>query len=403
MTSLINTQLKKIEIYFLPLAAFFLLISTAILNFFIVLAVTISSLRIIYNNEYISIISKKFMLYGLLIFFFLILSSYYTVGNFDNIYITLKKYIKFLYIPILFYYIKTHQNQIMIIKFFLSGSMLVLLLSYLKFFNIINFSSLYNFFDMNLFMTLSKASVFQTSIVHGAVFSFIFYLSIYMAKRTKNNLLYVFSFFCFINVVYMNDSRNSYIITFFLILLVIYFYFYKKKYMVTTISLFFIFSLSISPISETFTKTLNDTKDDFNLLVNKNFTSSIGLRSLWAINGFNNIYNDPLFGSGVGSYENTIENFIKDNDINVSKKLAISNNPHNEFISISSQLGLFGLILYILFLFTLFRESKNKFLASGVFIIILVSSFFNSVMYDNVFGIFLVIIISLVYQKEFNE
>jgi len=243
MTSLINTQLKKIEIYFLPLAAFFLLISTAVLNFFIVLAVTISSLRIIYNNEYINIISKKFMLYGLLIFFFLILSSYYTVSNFDNIYITLKKYIKFLYIPILFYYIKTHQNQIMIIKFFLSGSMLVLLLSYLKFFNIINFSSLYNFFDMNLFMTLNKASVFQTSIVHGAVFSFIFYLSIYMAKRTKNNLLYVFSFFCFINVVYMNDSRNSYIITFFLILLVIYFYFYKKKYMVTTISLFFIFSL----------------------------------------------------------------------------------------------------------------------------------------------------------------
>ena len=94
--------------------------------------------------------------------------------------------------------------------------------------------------------------------------------------------------------------------------------------MVTTISLFFIFSLSISPISETFIKTLNDTKDDVNLLVNKNFTSSIGLRSLWAINGFNNIYNEPLFGSGVGSYEKTIENFIKDNDINVNKKLAIS-------------------------------------------------------------------------------
>lgn len=403
MTSLINSQLKKIELYFLPLAAFFLLISTAVLNFFIVLAVTISSLRIIYNNEYIKIISKKFMLYGLLIFFFLILSSYYTVGNFDNIYITLKKYIKFLYIPILFYYIKTHQNQIMIVKFLLAGSMLVLFLSYLKFFNIINFSYLYNFFDMNLFMTLNKASVFQSSIVHGAVFSFIFYLSIYMARRLKNNLLYVFSFLCFINVVYMNDSRNSYIIAFFLILLVIYFYFYKKKYMVTTISLFFIFSLSISPISETFIKTLNDTKDDVNLLVNKNFTSSIGLRSLWAINGFNNIYNEPLFGSGVGSYEKTIENFIKDNDINVNKKLAISNNPHNEFISISSQLGLFGLMLYILFLFTLLKESKNKFLASGAFVIILVSSFFNSALYDNVFGLFLVIIISLVYQKEFNE
>ncbi len=413
MISFINLQFKKIELYFLPLAAFFLLISTAALNFFIVLSVCFALLRIIYENESVissfspeialSKISKKFMLYGVLIFFFLILSSYYTVASFENIFITLKKYIKFLYIPILFYYIKIHKNQFLIVKFFLAGSMVVLFLSYLKFFNIVNFNTLYNYFDMNLFMTLNKASVFQTSIVHGAVFSFIFYLSIYMAKKSKNNLLYVFSLLCFINVVYMNDSRNSYIISFFLILLVIYFYFNHKKYMVTTVSLFFIFSLSISPISETFNQTVVDTKDDLSLLINKDFSSSIGLRSIWAINGLNNVTEEPLFGNGVGSYEYTINKFIEKNEINVDKKLAVSNNPHNEFISISSQLGLFGLMLYILFLVSLYKDSKNKFLASGVFVIILVSSFFNSALYDNVFGLFIVMMLSLVYQKEFNE
>ena len=125
------------------------------------------------------------MLYGLIIFIFLILSSYYSSASFESIYITLKKYIKFLYIPILFYFIRIQNNQKLIIKFFLAGSMIVLLLSYLKYFNIISFTNIYGFFDMNLFMTLSKATVFQSSIVHGAVFSFIFYLSVYLAKNQK--------------------------------------------------------------------------------------------------------------------------------------------------------------------------------------------------------------------------
>ena len=402
MNFFLNKNLRKSEEYFLPLAAFFLLISTAALNFFIVLSVIFGSIRIILEHKYFDKIDKKFMLYGLLIFIFLILSSYYSSASFESIYITLKKYIKFLYIPILFYFIRIQNNQKLIIKFFLAGSMIVLLLSYLKYFNIISFTNIYGFFDMNLFMTLSKATVFQSSIVHGAVFSFIFYLSVYLAKNQKNNWLYLYAFLCFINVIYMNDSRNSYIVAFFLILLIIYFYLNSKKYMVTTVSLLFIFTL-LSPISETLTKTLYDTKDDINLLIDKNYTSSIGLRSLWAINGINNIYEKPLFGIGVGGYEDSISNFISKNNINVQENLAVSNNPHNEFVSISTQLGLFGLMLYTLFLYSLFKEARNNFLRSGVFVLVFVSSFFNSTFYDNVFGLFIVMIISLVYQKHFNE
>ena len=389
MNFFLNKNLRKSEEYFLPLASFFLL-------------VIFGSIRIILEHKYFDKIDKKFMLYGLLIFIFLILSSYYSSASFESIYITLKKYIKFLYIPILFYFIRIQNNQKLIIKFFLAGSMIVLLLSYLKYFNIVSFTNIYGFFDMNLFMTLSKATVFQSSIVHGAVFSFIFYLSVYLAKNQKNNWLYLYAFLCFINVIYMNDSRNSYIVAFFLILLIIYFYLNSKKYMVTTVSLLFIFTL-LSPISETLTKTLYDTKDDINLLIDKNYTSSIGLRSLWAINGINNIYEKPLFGIGVGGYEDSISNFISKNNINVQENLAVSNNPHNEFVSISTQLGLFGLMLYTLFLYSLFKEARNNFLRSGVFVLVFVSSFFNSTFYDNVFGLFIVMIISLVYQKHFNE
>ena len=199
----------------------------------------------------------------------------------------------------------------------------------------------------------------------------------------------------------MNDSRNSYIIALILLFFALYYYIYTKKYIVTTFTFLFLFLLFISPLSSTLTKSLNDASEDLKLLVDDNYTSSLGLRSLWAINGIDNLYREPILGSGVGSYKNSISAFIAKKDTHVNGKLAISNNPHNEFISLSTQLGLFGLTLYILFLYSLFKEAKNKFLGVGVFVIISISSFFNSALYDNVFGLFIVLIISLVYQKDF--
>ena len=200
----------------------------------------------------------------------------------------------------------------------------------------------------------------------------------------------------------MNDSRNAYIICFLLVLLLIYYTFIKIKYLVTIIFMFLIFSFSITDISETvFLKTLKEGYNDISLLKNNDYTSSIGLRSLWAINGINNIFRQPLFGSGVGSYENTIKDFIDEKNINVDSSLAISNNPHNEYVSISTQLGMFGLFIYILFIYSLYKESRENILAGGVFIIISVSSIFNSAIYDNVLGLFIILSISLFYQKCF--
>ena len=401
--SLIRVKLKDFEKYFLPFASFFILISTAFLNFFLLAAVASTTLRIIIEKDYKNIIEKKFMLYGILIFIFLLLSIYYTTADFDSICNTLKKYVKFLYIPILFHHIRRNKNHLLIINYFIAGGVIVLSLSYLKYFNIVNFNFLYNYFDMNLVGTLTNAAVFQNSIVHGVIFSFLSYLSIYVARKNKNFLLYFFSALCFYNIIFMNDSRNSYVIAILLLFLIIYYYTYTKKNIVITFSFLFLFLISVSPLSNTMMNSVNDTLDDVKLLMNKNYTSSIGLRTLWAINGIDNVYKAPILGSGVGSYQDTITNFIVKKDIHVNKELAITNNPHNELISLSTQLGLFGLSLYVLFLYSLFKESNNKFLGAGVFVIVSVSSLFNAALYDNVFGLFIVLIISLVYQKELNE
>ena len=78
----------------------------------------------------------------------------------------------------------------------------------------------------------------------------------------------------------------------------------------------------------------------------------------------------------------------------------VTNNPHNEFISISSQLGVFGLILYSGFILFLFYENRNNILGIAVAMTILISSIFNSAFYDNMLGLFLVIIICLTQKTK---
>lgn len=401
--SIINFILYELEKYFLPIAVFFLLISTAVLNIFILLIVVFTIFHVLHEKNFSNLIPKKFMLYGLLIFLFLLMSLYFSTGDEESIISSLKKYVKFLYIPILYIYIKRNNNTDLIINYFISGGILVLCISYLKYFELLNLVPLYEFYNMNLVGTITKASVFQNSIVHGAVFSFIAYLSIFVAKKSNKKWLYIFSTLCMINIFFMNDSRNSYIISTILIFFILYYQFYRVKFLVTTSSLLLTFLLLLTPLSENLIKSVQDTKNDINLLIQKDYTSSIGLRTLWVSIGLNNLKSEPILGHGVGSYKNLSKKFIDKNEINVKPHLAISNNPHNEFISMSTQLGLFGLALYILFLYSLLKESKKKFLASGVFVIIFISSFFNSALYDNVFGLFIIIILSLVYQDKFLE
>ena len=110
-----------------------------------------------------------------------------------------------------------------------------------------------------------------------------------------------------------------------------------------------------------------------------------------------NIVDKPFTGYGVGSYKNSLNNCLGIKDANLSSKF-ITNNPHNEFVSLSTQLGLGGLFLYILFIYNLYLKSNNNTLAQGVFVIAFISSIFNSAIYDNILGLFIVLLISITHQ-----
>ena len=94
---MVNTKIgiEKINLYLLPLAAFFILISTAAVNFFLILAVFTAFIVCIKNNTLGEIYQNDFFFkIFFLIFFLFLISSFYSIADTNDITATLKKYIK---------------------------------------------------------------------------------------------------------------------------------------------------------------------------------------------------------------------------------------------------------------------------------------------------------------------
>ena len=398
-----HLKLDNISIYFLPLATFFILISSAATNIFIILSVISSLYLCIKNSDYKILIKENFFKVSIILYFLLVLSCIYTIGDAEQIFDVLKKYIKFLYIPFLFYALYVMNNDKKIINFFIAGCTFILFMSYLKYFSIIDFDSFYRFLhEINISDTKEKiinnnTSIFQHYIIQGIVLSFYSYLCLIKAFTERNYMFYFLSFLSFYNVLFMNDSRAAYILILILLLISFFMILKNKKLKITLLIL--IASLFFTQFSSNLIDRVKVLEVDVASMENKNFNTSLGLRYIWAKVGMNNIYQRPVIGYGAGSFENTSINFYEKNNI-ISYSKYVTRNPHNEFISISTQLGFIGLILFIIFHYYLFKDSRNNLLNLGIATTVLVSSIFNSAFYDNMLGLFLVLIISILYKNQ---
>ena len=94
----------------------------------------------------------------------------------------------------------------------------------------------------------------------------------------------------------------------------------------------------------------------------------------------------------------TIETYNSKRNLNLEHWI-LTQNPHNEFISISTQTGLLGLLLFVWFIYLLIKYFSHSLTGKSTIIIIITSCLFNSLFYDNVMGLFAVLIISLSIQK----
>ena len=389
--------------YALCFSFFFILISTAALNVGIILAVLSGCIILAKDRKYIEVfIKNKINLSIVFLILIFLMSLFYTIASFEEAILSLKKYIKLLYIPICYYILQIDWIRNKAVNYFITGCTIILIFSYLKYYGVVQplfFAKLANALGADYAdKLLGGVTIFQHSIVHGVVLCFYSIITYTRAKKANNKLYYLLSFLSFYNILFMNISRTAYLITSVLLIFTIYSYFKNENYKQNLIIFVFLSVSLIIGNKSTIHERYANTIQDLTYVKNNSFNTSLGLRYIWAENGIANMILKPIFGHGVGSYKKTIEDFYSKNNLNL-EHCCVTQNPHNEFISISTQTGLLGLLTFFGFIYLLINDSYRTEIGKSVITIIIISSLFNSLFYDNVMGLFAVLIISLAMKK----
>ena len=267
--------------YALCFSFFFILISTAVLNTGILLAVLTGCIILAKDRKYFEVfIKNKINLSLILLIIMFFISSLYTIASFDEVISSLKKYIKFLYIPICYYILQIDWIRNKAINYFIVGCSIILIMSYLRYYSVIQPISLAKFANFlgSEYVDKGGVTIFQHSIVHGVVLSFYFVITYLRAKKTNNKLYYLLSFLSFYNILFMNISRTSYLITSVLLIFIMYSYFKNENYKQNLIIFIFLSVSLIIGNKSTIHERYNNTIEDLAYIKDNTFNTSLGLR-----------------------------------------------------------------------------------------------------------------------------
>ncbi|MBT8354311.1 MAG: O-antigen ligase family protein [Desulfofustis sp.] len=115
--------------------------------------------------------------------------------------------------------------------------------------------------------------------------------------------------------------------------------------------------------------------------------TSIGQRFDWWKVSLQLVGEKPLLGHGAGSFETAHNQKI------IGSRITPTDNPHNEYLFITTQFGLVGLLLFLLMIALQLQEAKgigvrDRQLLHGVLLALLAGSLMNSLLFDSQQGHF---------------
>ena len=348
---------QKIEIielntainYFIILYAFFAPISKAGTTFSAILLILLwsiqgkfkSKINMLKTNEFIVVLGLFFALSSLSIFWSSD-SSYYA----DY----MRKYWHFLIIPIIYTSLEKKYVKY-VFSAFLLGMFISEIVSYGIFFEIWVKEGV-SPSDPSPFMDHTNYSVYLAFTV------FILMHRIRFEPAFKWKIVYgLFMLFSMSNML-VNGGRTGQV-AFFVTLVVVALLNiqYKIRAVVGSIivgTVIFICAYNISPV---FHDRMNYTLHDIDVMVNeKDFTNSLSVRiSLWFM-GTHQFLDNPIIGTGIGDEAIDLEKYIKKyNFTNYEDFQGKYIDYHNAYVQYAVQLGIGGLVLFILLFVTLLR------------------------------------------------
>jgi O-antigen ligase len=320
---------------------------------------------------------------ALLFFLLLLLGASYSSGEAQDIADRLYRYAKLLYIPMIIAILVTDVWRARVLRAFMLGMGLSLLLSYVEFLRIIPPDWL-----------KFQHTGFKNHIAYSFLLAYFIYLLAqrWLAQRQWHwGLL---SLLALVNMFLINTGRTGQVISLVLLgYLSLRYWRWKGALALLTGGLLLFVLLFYS--SPHFHARLNQAMDQirFNLQAQPD-PADLKLQSYYRLfmqkQTLSLIGANPLFGTGTGSMKVEYAKLMGERDLNISE------NPHNEYLNIAVQLGLVGLAAFLLLLWQQWRTGHDlpapwNSHQRALLITLGVGALFNSLLMDHSEGHFFVL------------
>lgn len=364
---------------------FTLPISTAADNVLLYLALAIVLLSGDYRKKLRTIATNPVAVAALLLVYALFLGGFYGNAAWNDVLHYWRKYAPLLAIPLLILIFEDKRSREYALTGFMLAMALTLLLSCVI--------ATGWFVDRAWFQgTMNNPFVFKLHLTQNIFMAFFAYALALKAKNTVSlgwRIAYgVIAILAVYNVLFMVQGRTGYFVLAVLLMYLCYRQLYWKGLVLAVVIILGVANVGYIA-STTMRERLDLVKDEIAVWKpGHGATSSSGLRMDYYSTSLNIIRDHPILGVGTGGFALAYAEKIK------GTQSAPSNNPHNQYLLITVQLGLVGLLLLLYLFVQQWRAAAwlpttfEQDMARGVLLTIMSGSLMNSLLLDHTEAMF---------------
>ncbi len=387
------------------LFAFFIPISTALMNLFLLLSLAFIILSGELKNHLIISWKNPVSKVAILLFTLLFLGTFWSTAEGNDAYLTLKKYSELLYLGILLPLFQTESKKKLGIDIFLVSMLTILIPTYLIYFGIMQEFTTFTSDSYDANFTVDEG--FKSHIITNILMSFVVFISATRAKLNIGNsrlrlvyiLLFILSAYY---TIFISTGTTGTLLTYVLVTLFLFQHFKKKYIFYLLLSLLVLIVIMKTPNSENKDGTVNKLLNRLSSLNLNTSHRNTNHRPQLYINSIKMWMSDPILGTGTGSYNAA---FQTKRPVIYDITKGSKRNPHNEYLLIAVQLGLTGVLLLLYLFYVQIVASKKinnnevKYLSQGLVLLIVIGCLGNSLIMDSGEGHFWAFFSAVLFSK----
>ena len=256
---------------------------------------------------------------------------------------------------------------------------------------------------VNLSLNAQNFNVFSESQLDQSIMFVVSAAIIWHIRNTiplSKWIIYTSVFLFLTNVLFLANSRTGYVLAIASATLAIYFLPPFKFKCATLVMAPFLLISTLLLSSQQFSDRVNQVAHEVQSTEQpENLKTSSG----WRLNAWQRsieaFYDRPILGHGLGSWTYAAKKAEGDKGNDVFGK-GNRSNPHQEYLLWAVEFGLVGILLKIIFIYSVFMSSKSNMpqysnAINAALLCIVMAGLFNSVIFDDLIGDFLLIFLAL--------